>query len=129
MLLPGCDSPLPSAVPSPGLLEHVMQHTDSSRKSILELVPARAGGKSLGCVGGEYLLPSVCLGGAVPALGVCRSEARQSCGMMCVSCRGAGEAVAPVSCTCCPKRFPAYIIPVHEKLESLPPCPHKCERK
>lgn len=68
-------------------------------------------------------------GGPVPALGVCRSEARQSCGMICVSCSGAGEVVAPVPCTCCPKRFPAYIIPVPEKLESLLPRPHKCERK
>lgn len=88
MLLPGCDSPLPSAMPSPGLLEHVRRHTDSSWKSILELVPARAGGKSLGCVGGEFPLPSACRGGAVPALGGCRSEAKQSYGEMCVSCRG-----------------------------------------
>lgn len=38
-------------------------------------------------------------------------------------------AEALVLCTCCPKRFSGYIILVLEKLESLPPCAYKSERK
>lgn len=71
--------------------------------------------------------------GAVPVdSSVSRNEAQQSCGVMCVCLQGPGGqmvAVAPVLSTCCPKRFLGYIIPVPEKLESLPPLLHKCMRK
>lgn len=94
----------------------------------------RAGGKSPRRARGDYLLSGTRHGGgAVPVdSSVSRNEAQQSCGVMCVCLQGPGgqmAAVAPVLSTCCPKRFLGYIIPVPEKLESLPPLLHKCMRK
>lgn len=112
----------------PGL---VRMCTDSTWKSVFQLVLARAGGRPPQYVEGEDLLSCMCRQGCcVPWM---RESQRTKPSRAAVPsvCAHSEEDVAKalVLCTCCPKRLSGYIIPVPEKLESLPPRAYKCERK
>lgn len=121
---------------SPGCCGHIRRYIDSSWKSVLELILAESW-REVPWVCRRRVPAFQCMprGGCFLDAGVCRNEALQSLGMMCVCLQSGGErgvqmvALAPVPSTCCPRRFLGYIIPVPEKLESLPPLLHNCGRK